>query len=549
MLGVALRIDNAIDAIRQMDHFAIIFRPDGKQIFIHSGATLLEAAAQAGIILNMVCGGQGTCKKCRVTLEPEGRSVLACQYRIEKDLVVTIPAESRFFEQQILTEGVETRAGTQPDVYKDYVRANPNEAVFGVALDVGTTTVVAKLIDMRDGRCLATEAALNPQTRFGDDVVSRIAYAQSDSEFTELHRTIIDCINALIDNLCRKADVQTGRLYELCAVGNTAMNHIFLKLPIAQLGRAPYTAWSLDAHDVPPGPLGLHINPNGNVHVVENIAGFVGADTTAVALAADMDSAEQMTLIVDIGTNGEIVLGTKDELCAASCAAGPALEGARITCGSRASEGAIEAVVVNDDDIDLDVIGDCPPRSICGSGLIDAVAVMLDLGIIDATGRFVELPELKGKLPPAIFSRVVEQDGQPAFVLAGAATGDERQVFLTQRDIRQMQLAKGAIRAGIRLLQQRAGLRDGDIEHVLLAGAFGNYIRPLSALRIGLLPAVSVEKIRFVGNAAASGARMLLVSRECRRRAGRLARKMKYVEIAHEPEFQTVFADSMLFDG
>ncbi len=532
-----------------MDHFAITFRPDGKQISIHSGATLIEAAGQAGIILNTVCGGKGTCRKCLVYLEPDSRAVLACQYRIESDLVVTIPAESRFFEQRILTEGVEAGAGIEPNIYKDYLEMDPSGTVLGLALDIGTTTVVAKLIDMKDGQCRATEAALNPQIRFGDDVVSRIAYAKGEREFTELHRAIIECINQLVDKLCRKAAVATGQIHELCAVGNTTMNHIFLKLPVAQLGQAPYQAWSLDAHDVPPEPLGLHMNPDGNVHVVENIAGFVGADTTAVALATDVDSAEEMTLIVDVGTNGEIVLGTKDQLCAASCAAGPALEGARITCGSRAAEGAIEAVVLGDDAIDLDVIGNCPPRSICGSGLIDAVAVMLDLGIVDATGRFAEPSELKDKLPSAIFSRIIQRDGQTAFSLAEAAAGAERQVFLTQRDIRQVQLAKGAIRAGIRLLQQRAGLRDSDIADVLLAGAFGNYIRPLSALRIGLLPAVGVEKIRFVGNAAASGAQMLLISRECRKQAGRLARKIEYVEIAHEPGFQTVFADSMLFDG
>ena len=532
-----------------MDHFAITFRPDGKQISIHSGATLIEAAGQAGIILNTVCGGRGTCRKCLVHLEPDSRAVLACQYRIESDLVVTIPAESRFFEQRILTEGIEAKAGIEPDLYKDYVQADPNAAIFGLALDIGTTTVVAKLIDMRNGQCNATEAVLNPQIRFGDDVVSRIAYARGNREFAELHQAIIECVNALIDDLCRKTGVETGRIYELCAVGNTTMNHIFLKLPIAQLGQAPYRAWSLDACDVPAGSLGLHMNPDGNVHVVENIAGFVGADTTAVALAADVDSAQEMTLIIDIGTNGEIVLGTKDELYAASCAAGPALEGARITCGGRAAEGAVEAIVIGDDDIDLDVIGGCPPRSICGSGLIDAVAVMLDLGVLDATGRFVEPAELKGKLPPAIFSRIIERDGQPAFSLAEAATGAERQVFLTQRDIRQVQLAKGAIRTGIKLLQQRAGLQDSDIEHVLLAGAFGNYTRPLSALRIGLLPAVGVEKIRSVGNAAASGAQMVLISRQCRRQAGRLARKIKYIEIAHEPEFQKVFADSMLFES
>ncbi len=532
-----------------MDHFAITFRPDGKQISIHSGATLVEAAGQAGIFLDTVCGGRGTCNKCRVYLEPGSRAVLACQYRIENDLVVTIPAESRFFEQRILTEGVEAKAGIEPDIYKNYTQAETGKPIFGVALDVGTTTVVAKLIDMKDGQCHATEAALNPQIRFGDDVVSRIAYAQSEREYAELHQAIIECINSLIDGLCRKTGSQSDRIYELCAVGNTTMNHILLKLPIAQLGQAPYKAWSLDACDVPAGSLGLNINSNGNVHVVENVAGFVGSDTTAVALAADIDSAQEMTLIVDIGTNGEIVLGTKDELYAASCAAGPAFEGARITCGSRATEGAIEAVVVNGDDIDIDVIGNCPARSICGSGLIDAVAVMLNFGILDATGRFVEPEELKGKLPPAIFSRIIEWDGQPAFSLAEAASSAERRVFLTQRDIRQVQLAKGAIRTGIKLLQQRAGLQDGDIEHVLVAGAFGNYIRPASALRIGLLPAVGVEKIRSVGNAAASGAQMALISRQCRLQAGHLARKMKYIEIAHESDFQKVFADSMLFEG
>jgi len=254
-----------------------------------------------------------------------------------------------------------------------------------------------------------------------------------------------------------------------------------------------------------------------------------------------------MTLVVDIGTNGELVLGTKDKLYAASCAAGPAMEGARITCGSRAAEGAIEAVVINEDDIDLDVIGNCPARSICGSGLLDAVAVMLEVGVIDRTGRFTEPAKLKGKVSPAIISRIIEQDGEPAFCLSRAANVSERSVFLTQRDIRQMQLAKAAIRAGIKLLQKKIGLEDCDIEHILLAGAFGNYIRKESALRIGLLPDVSVERIVFVGNAAASGAQMILISRYCRDKAHELARKIEYIEIANEPEFQDVYAESMLF--
>jgi uncharacterized 2Fe-2S/4Fe-4S cluster protein (DUF4445 family) len=202
---------------------------------------------------------------------------------------------------------------------------------------------------------------------------------------------------------------------------------------------------------------------------------------------------------------------------------------------------------MNEDDIDLDVIGNCPPRSICGSGLIDAAAVMLDVGVIDRTGRFAEPAKIKDKVPPAILARVTQEKGQPAFRLAGAANGSERPIFLTQKDIRQMQLSKGAIRAGIRLLQQRIGLEDSDIKQILLAGAFGNYIRRESALRIGLLPAVAAERIRFVGNAAASGAQMILLSRDCRNEARELARKIEYIEIAHEPDFQDVFADSMSF--
>lgn len=529
-----------------MKHFTITFKPDGEQILIHSGATLIEAAGQVGIILNTVCGGKGTCKKCLVYLEPDAREVLACQYKIDSDLTVTIPAGSKYFEQRILTEGIDTMSRIPPDIYKKYLREGSDAPIFGLAVDLGTTTVVARLIDMAGGQCRATEAALNPQTRFGDDVVSRIAYAQTDKEFVEMHKAIIDCINDLAAKLYKKTAIEPNDIYEMCVVGNTTMNHIFLKLPITQLGQAPYEAHSLDAHDVSPGELGLHVNPAGNIHTVENIAGFVGSDTTAVALATDIDSADEMTLIVDIGTNGEIVLGTKDKLYAASCAAGPAMEGARITCGSRAFDGAIEAVVINEGDIDLDVIGNVPPRSICGSGLIDAVAVMLDLGVIDGTGRFAETKTLEHKLPPAIFSRIIKQDGGPAFRLAGAA---DSPVFLSQRDIRHMQLAKGAIQTGIILLQKKLGLKDSDIEHILLAGAFGNYIRRESALRIGLLPAVAAERIRFVGNAAASGAQMILLSRHCRDRAGRLARQIEYIEIAHEQDFQDVYVDSMLFEA
>jgi uncharacterized 2Fe-2S/4Fe-4S cluster protein (DUF4445 family) len=406
---------------------------------------------------------------------------------------------------------------------------------------------VVKLLDMKDGRTLATEAELNPQSRYGDDVVSRIAYAQTEDKSAELHKVIINCINKLISQLCKQAHIKTENIYEVCVVGNTTMNHIFLRFPVAQLGQAPYRAFSVEAHNYQPSELGLSINPSGNIYTVENIAGFVGSDITAVALAADIDSADEMTLIVDIGTNGEIVLGTCDKLYAASCAAGPALEGARISCGSRASEGAIETVVASEDDINLDVIGSQPPRSICGSGLIDAVAVLLELGIIDRTGRFVEAEKLKASVSPAIFSRITEHKGQLAFCLNRAANVSERDLLLTQQDIREVQLAKAAIRAGIKLLQKKLGLKDNDIKQILLAGAFGNYIRRESALRIGLLPNVAAERIRFIGNAACSGAQMLLLNSALRAEAKQLARKIEYIEIAHEKQFADVFAESMAF--
>lgn len=522
-----------------MKHFTVTFEPDGRQIAIHSGATLLEAAGLAGIILNTTCGGMGTCKKCKVGIPADSTEVLACQYRIHTDLTVTIPLESRFFEQKILKHGVDAKIDLRPNIFRRYSLHHPKNRVFGVAVDIGTTTIVAKLLDMTDAETLATVAALNPQTRFGDDVISRITFGSTEEGLAQLQKTVVDCLNDLIAQLCSEAAVGPDDIYEICIVGNTTMNHIFLKHPIAQLGRAPYKAHCLEAHDMPPDSLGLNINSKGNIHTVENIAGFLGGDTVAVALASDIASAEDLTLAVDIGTNGEIVLGTKDKLYAASCAAGPAFEGAGISCGGRAVEGAIEAVVINGGDIDVDVIGNAAPRSLCGSGLIDAVAVMLELGVIDNTGLFVK----DGDFPTGIVRRLTEIDGQDAFILAHG----EPAVTLTQRDIRETQLAKAAIRAGIKLLQKRLAVEDRHIIHVFLAGAFGNYINPQNALKMGLLPDIPLHRVRSIGNAAAIGAQMALVSKQAREASAEIAKKIEYVEIAHDPDFQDTFADCIFF--
>ena len=288
------------------------------------------------------------------------------------------------------------------------------------------------------------------------------------------------------------------------------------------------------------GQSGLKINAKGNIHTVENIAGYVGSDTIAAAMVTDIASTDKITLVVDIGTNGEIVLGNKEKIFAASCAAGPAMEGARIDCGSRAVNGAIEAVVVNGSDIDFDVIGNSPAQSICGSGLIDAVAVLLNLGILDSTGKFMDADLLEEKLPKAIYTRLRDGNGEPAFYF-------NDKVYLSQKDIRQLQLAKAAISAGIKILLKKFDIKETDIEQIFLAGAFGNYIRKESALRIRLLPMVDTERIHFIGNAASSGAQIILISDKARQEAGQLAKKIQYIEIAHQQDFQDIFADSLYF--
>jgi len=528
-----------------MKHFKIRFEPAGSEVYIHAGATILEAASQAGIVLNTVCGGKGICGKCKVILQPSGSQVQACQHTIQSNLTVTVPATSSFYRQKILAAGIDIQQKFKAGITAETRTAA--EAGFGVAVDIGTTTVVAKLVDMSSGRTLATEAAPNPQSRYGDDVISRISYAQTEDKYQQLHASIIKCVNRLIEKLCQNTSIKPEQIFHTCIVGNTTMNHLFLRFPVTGLGQAPYNAYNLKARDVSAQELGLNINSEANVHSAANIAGFVGSDITAAALASGIDSENEMTLLADIGTNGEIVLGSKEKLYAASCAAGPAFEGGRISCGSRAVEGAIEAVVFDDRlDIDFDVIGGTDARSICGSGLIDAVALMVELGVVDQSGKLIQPTSLRQSVFAELLSRIIEFEHQPAFVLVDDKQ-NRRKVILTQADIRQTQLAKSAVRTGIKLLQQKLSIRDDDIEKLLLAGAFGNYIRPDSAVRIGLLPDVGTERIHFIGNAAASGAQLMLLSTNARKQAAELAEKIEYVEIATEPNFTEIFAEQMAF--
>jgi len=419
--------------------------------------------------------------------------------------------------------------------------------LFGVAVDIGTTTVVASLMDLKNGITLFTTGQTNPQVAFGDDVVSRIEFAgRQEDGLSILQRKIVDCINGMIRDLCKEAGISERDIYEITAAGNTTMQHILLGIDVRPIAQAPYAAVCSEPVNVIARKLGLAIHPRGNVYVMPGIAGHVGGDTVAVILATAVHHTAETVLAIDIGTNGEIVLAHQGKLFACSTAAGPAFEGAKITHGMRGADGAIERVYLNQGDIEIGVIGGGQAAGICGSGLIDALAELLEAGVMDSTGRLKEPRELPSNIPPAIRRRMIEQDGGQAFLLADAsATRHGRDIVLTQRDIRQAQLGKAAIAAGVEMMRRQGG--GVLVDRIYLAGAFGNYIRPESARRMGLLPDIVLEKIKFIGNAAGAGARDVLIHQSLRREAERLARQTEYVELAGRPEFMELFSEWMLF--
>ncbi|MEW6662618.1 MAG: ASKHA domain-containing protein [Bacillota bacterium] len=423
------------------------------------------------------------------------------------------------------------------------------ERCFGLAVDIGTTTVVVYLTDLHTGRVVASGATTNPQNVFGADVISRITYAASGPEgLRQLQEKVVAGINSLIDRLSREAKVSTAEIYQAVVVGNTTMSHLFLGIDPTYLAPAPFVPAFRQGVEVEAREVGLNILSTGTVVVLPNVAGYVGSDTVGVMLAAGADRLQGINLMVDIGTNGEIVLAGKGRILTCSTAAGPAFEGAEIKCGMRAAEGAIEGVCISGD-VELAVIAGGRPVGICGSGLIDAVAEMLKAGVINSSGRLASTEAQIDRLPPLVRQRLRKSNQGSEFVLAWArdtATGED--IVLSQKDIRELQLAKGAIRAGIQVLCREMGISPGDIHRVLLAGAFGNHIKKESALCIGLLPAVPLDRITSIGNAAGDGARLALLSAAERARAAALASGAEHVELSNRKEFSEEFIKSLSFE-
>jgi len=417
--------------------------------------------------------------------------------------------------------------------------------VYGVAVDLGTTTAVASLWDLIKGTPMGTVSATNIQNIYGADVISRITYcAENEKGLLRLQEKAVQLINGLVDDLCSEAGIAGTGIYRLTVVGNTTMTHLLAGLDPTGLAQKPFTPVVLRGMELAAQDLGIRIAARAQIHILPNIAAFLGSDVVAVVLAARLNRGDSYRLAIDIGTNGEIILAGRGQMAACSTAAGPAFEGARIKYGMRAALGAIEKVTIGDDVL-IETIGGHKARGICGSGLIDAVAEMVKAGIIDPGGKIIA-PDQAGHLPPGLLKRLGREESGTYFILAFPEdTALDGSVKLTQKDVRELQLAKGAIKAGIQILLAEQGVTLDDLDQVLLAGAFGNYINPASALAIGLFPPVKPDKIESVGNAAGLGAQMALLSESMREEAENIARAVKHIDLSSHKDFQKLFIDAL----
>lgn len=414
------------------------------------------------------------------------------------------------------------------------------EEAYGIAFDIGTTTVVGYLIDLFSGKEVARASKLNGQQPWGADVLSRSSHAlEQERGLSDLQTAVIGTLNQIIGECCSQID--TRRIYYMTVVGNPIMHHLALGITPATIAVSPYLPVIRDGLSVRAADLGIAL-PNAWAYFLPLIGAYVGADTLAVIMATEMDLSDDTQLAVDIGTNGEMVLGSRQHLLACSAPAGPAFEGAEIRHGMRATAGAIDRVRIGED-VRVWTIGDVSARGICGSGLIDAVAQMVRRGIVDPRGRLLPRPLQEGRLPSRLLERLAGQGHTWEFVLS-----QDPYVAVTQEDVRKLQLAKGTIRCGVQILMEELGIDVSRIARVSLAGAFGNFVDKRSALGIGMLPpAIPQARILGVGNAAGQGSRMTLLSKAIRQRAEALARRVEYFELSKHPRFEEIFAESMGF--
>lgn len=622
------------------------------------GMTILEAEIQANLAPDAPCGGTGSCGKCLVKVD--GKPVLACQTKVEKDCQVEIPGKKK--RGKILSEGFSRNINFQPELRVKTVqleKPKPGEkrsewerlleAVYGednanrdndqkkkpgfqggeswkgrkeyispdvhlagklyerrslgsgwnviytdneilelypdtkgrcnictAAIDLGTTTIVGYLLDGKNGKTLAVESRMNPQVQYGADVIQRANYVleHGDEGLSVLSRSVRETVNEILESLMEKVKNQGNgkeykeacrtNIYQLSLVGNTCMHHLFLGIPPASLVHAPYTPAISQALTLHAGDYDIHIHRKGQLILLPNIAGYIGADTSGCLLALRQDLKEEITLMLDIGTNTEMILGNKDGLAACSAASGPAFEGAKIQCGMRGLPGAIDHVKYENGEWTYTTIGGEKPIGLCGSGLIDLVAELLRTGLLDENGILhsgQEKPDTFVLVPPEKTKYVSRNEDK--YVIQADKTGEYKtetykintpyfestyEVYLTQKDIGEVQLAKAAIAAGIQLLLKKMNVEESQVQTVYLAGGFGNYMNAENAARIGLIPESFVKKVQCVGNAAGEGAKIALLNKKERHEIEDVVEKIEFLELAACPEFQDCFIDELGFE-
>jgi uncharacterized 2Fe-2S/4Fe-4S cluster protein (DUF4445 family) len=609
--------------------FRVTFQPSGRSVFVLPGTNIVEAAGRVGLNIDVPCGGQGTCGKCRIQITSETKESscqadkdtfsqeelnvgwrLACRTSVQNDMTVYIPEESLIVtSQKILTKsrGTEqiqpkptitkiyfelakpTRTDNKPDVerlsrqigkYKlrleqlrqlpRFLRENefkgtavladhilidlePGDTAnrcFGAAFDIGTSTIVGSLLDLCNGSEIAITSDVNPQVSYGDDVLSRIEYASSCADcLDQLHNQVITSINKMIESMCRQKGIEREQIYEIAIAGNTTMEHIFCRITPSNLGTLPFVPAHSKSMMFSASELGVSVNRRALVYLLPIIGGFVGGDITAGILVTNLISEKSPYLLVDVGTNGEIVIVKGEEIWAASTAAGPAFEGARISCGMRATHGAIEKIVF-DDDVRCSTIGNATPVGLCGSGLIDLAAELLKSGVLTTHGQLLSGDEFPAWIPGAIKRRIRKNEGgQAEFLVYEQVQGHkDLKVAVTQKDIRELQLAVGAIRAGIEIMLRKTDTKAEDIENIFIAGGFGSFIRRANAQIIGLIPNnVPNDKISFIGNSSLDGTQITLISKDARRKAEEIARDASHIQLSLDMDFQNEFVNAMIF--
>ena len=585
--------------------YTINFFPSDLCVIAKEGETLSDVIKMSGLKINTICGGKGKCKKCNVFLvDDHGKDekLLACQTIVTKNMNVRIPPESEEYEHIVLTEGhyepiilspllskkyLPVLKLQQSDGFFEYLKrelsdqelsasiplsvlrklpfffdqkengitavvedgrlltleaGDTSQEMYGLAVDIGTTTVAAYLYNLKNGEKKAVASELNGQISEGADVMSRVSAAGTRDGLELLHQKIVSTINNLVKTTSEKAGVNNKQIYSMVMVGNTSMQHLFLGLSPASLGRSPFTAVTKSIVKTSARELSININPAGSVTFLPLIGGFIGADTTGALLAAGFHHKLETRLLIDIGTNGEIVLAHNGKLLACSTAAGPALEGASISFGMRAASGAIEDIKINDGKVSLKIIGDHPAKGICGSGIVAAAAEMWRAGLLASSGRLKSPCKYQESL------QITEINGEKVFVLANSdKTVNGKPIYISQKDIRQVQLAKAAIFSGAMLLIEEMGISGEELSEILLAGAFGSFININYAQEIGLLPFFQNVPVRAIGNAAGAGAQAALLSSEVLDEAEALAQRIEPFELAAHSHFQKRFFAALNF--